>query len=33
MDDADFLNALRPAFGDFWSELTLTGKRYSYPLA
>jgi 2-octaprenyl-6-methoxyphenol hydroxylase len=32
MDDADFLNALRPAFGDFLGELTLTGKRYSYPL-
>lgn len=32
MNDADFLDALRPAFGDFLGELTLTGKRFSYPL-
>jgi 2-octaprenyl-6-methoxyphenol hydroxylase len=32
MDDADFLNAVRPAFGDFLGEIALTGKRYSYPL-
>ena len=32
MGDPDFLNALRPAFGDFLGEISLTGKRYSYPL-
>ena len=32
MDDPDFLNALRPVFGDFLGEISLTGKRYSYPL-
>ncbi len=32
MNDADFLDALRPAFGDFLGELSLTGKRFSYPL-
>ncbi|AGI70095.1 putative 2-octaprenyl-6-methoxyphenol hydroxylase [Octadecabacter antarcticus 307] len=32
MDDADFLDALRPAFGDFLGEISLTGKRFSYAL-
>lgn len=32
MNDADFLDALRPAFGDFLGEITLKGKRFSYPL-
>ena len=32
MDDDGFLDALRPAFGSFLGELTLTGKRFSYPL-
>ncbi len=31
-DDETFLSALRPAFGDFLGEITLTGKRHSYPL-
>lgn len=32
MNDADFLDALRPAFGDFLGELSLAGARFSYPL-
>ena len=32
MNDVDFLDALRPAFGDFLGEITLTGQRFSYPL-
>jgi 2-octaprenyl-6-methoxyphenol hydroxylase len=32
MDD-DYLDALRPAFGDFLGEITLAGARYSYPLS
>lgn len=32
MNDAAFLEALRPAFGDFLGEIHLTGKRFSYPL-
>jgi len=32
MDDADFLTALRPAFGSFLGEISLTGARFSYPL-
>lgn len=32
MDDSAFLDALRPAFGSFLGEITLTGKRFSYPL-
>lgn len=32
MNDADFLDALRPAFGDFLGDISLTGKRFSYPL-
>jgi 2-octaprenyl-6-methoxyphenol hydroxylase len=31
-DDETFLAALRPAFGDFLGQITLTGKRHSYPL-
>ncbi len=32
MDEAGFLGALRPAFGDFLGGLRLRGDRYSYPL-
>lgn len=32
LDDADFLAALRPAFGSFLGEISLTGARFSYPL-
>ena len=32
-DDADFLDALRPAFGSFLGELKFCGKRFSYPLS
>ena len=32
LDDAGFLEALRPRFGDFLGALTLAGERYSYPL-
>ncbi|WP_377509442.1 UbiH/UbiF/VisC/COQ6 family ubiquinone biosynthesis hydroxylase [Octadecabacter sp. R77987] len=32
MDDAGFLNALRPAFGSFLAEISLAGARFSYPL-
>ncbi len=32
LDDADFMQVLRPRFGDFLGEITLTGKRYTYPL-
>ena len=32
-DDAGFLDALRPAFGDFLGDIKLCGKRFSYPLA
>ncbi len=32
MDDTAFLDALRPAFGSFLGEISLTGKRFSYPL-
>lgn len=32
MNDADFLTALRPAFGSFLGEISLTGKRFTYPL-
>lgn len=31
--DAEFMDALRPAFGDFLGEITLTGQRHSYPLS
>ena len=32
MDDAGFIQALRPAFGDFLGDLSLAGVRFSYPL-
>jgi 2-octaprenyl-6-methoxyphenol hydroxylase len=32
MDDAAFLNALKPAFGSFLGSIHLTGARFSYPL-
>jgi len=32
LDDANFLDALRPAFGSFLGEIALCGKRYTYPL-
>ena len=32
MDDAAFLQALKPAFGSFLGEISLTGARFSYPL-
>ena len=31
-DDAGFLDALRPAFGSFLGEISLAGKRFTYPL-
>ena len=31
-DDETFLAALRPAFGDFLGEISLSGARFSYPL-
>ena len=33
MNDAVFLNALRPAFGSFLGDIAITGKRFSYPLS
>jgi 2-octaprenyl-6-methoxyphenol hydroxylase len=33
MDDAGYLEVLRPRFGDFLGEIRLAGKRWSYPLA
>lgn len=32
LDDDDFLDALRPAFGSFLGDIRLTGLRFSYPL-
>ena len=32
LDDADYLNALRPAFGDFLGDIKLAGTRFTYPL-
>jgi 2-octaprenyl-6-methoxyphenol hydroxylase len=32
LDDADFLTALHPRFGDFLGPITLAGARFSYPL-
>ena len=32
LDDAGFLDALRPAFGSFLGEIGLTGGRFTYPL-
>ena len=33
LDDAAYLDVLRPRFGDFLGEITLTGARYTYPLS
>lgn len=32
LDDADYLNALRPRFGDFLGDIKLAGTRFTYPL-
>jgi 2-octaprenyl-6-methoxyphenol hydroxylase len=32
MNDADFLEAIRPAFGSFLGQISLAGARFSYPL-
>lgn len=32
LDDDDFLEVLRPRFGDFLGQIALAGKRFSYPL-
>lgn len=32
LDDAGYLDALRPCFGDFLGEIALAGKRFAYPL-
>ncbi len=32
MNDADYLDALRPCFGDFLGEISLAGTRFTYPL-
>lgn len=32
LDDSEFLRVLRPRFGDFLGDISLTGKRYTYPL-
>ena len=32
LDDAGFLDALRPAFGSFLGQINLTGARFTYPL-
>ncbi|MFW8635910.1 FAD-dependent monooxygenase [Cribrihabitans pelagius] len=32
MDDVGYLAALRPRFGDFLGEISLAGKRFTYPL-
>lgn len=32
LNDADYLDALRPAFGDFLGEIALAGARFTYPL-
>lgn len=32
LDDADYIQALRPRFGDFLGEISLAGKRFTYPL-
>ncbi|WP_394178677.1 UbiH/UbiF/VisC/COQ6 family ubiquinone biosynthesis hydroxylase [Yoonia maritima] len=32
MNDEDFLDALRPAFGSFLGQISLTGARFTYPL-
>ncbi|MGP1355578.1 FAD-dependent monooxygenase [Roseicyclus sp.] len=33
MDDAAYLEALRPAFGDFLGDIALAGTRHAYPLS
>ncbi|GHC56922.1 FAD-dependent monooxygenase [Neogemmobacter tilapiae] len=33
LDDADYLTALRPRFGDFLGEVALAGVRFTYPLS
>jgi len=33
MDDAGYLAALRPRFGDFLGEIALAGARFTYPLS
>lgn len=33
LNDADYLAGLRPRFGDFLGEISLSGPRYSYPLS
>jgi len=32
LDDAGYLKALRPRFGDFLGDISLAGKRFTYPL-
>lgn len=32
LDDAEYLDVLRPRFGDFLGEISLAGKRFTYPL-
>lgn len=32
LNDNDFIDALRPAFGSFLGDISVTGKRFSYPL-
>jgi 2-octaprenyl-6-methoxyphenol hydroxylase len=33
LDDAGYLAVLRPRFGDFLGEISLAGKRFTYPLS
>ena len=33
LSDADYLNALRPRFGDFLGDISLAGDRFTYPLS
>jgi len=33
LDDAEYLDVLRPRFGDFLGEISLAGGRYTYPLS
>jgi 2-octaprenyl-6-methoxyphenol hydroxylase len=33
LSDADYLDVLRPRFGDFLGEISLAGARYTYPLS
>ncbi|MGJ8545745.1 MAG: FAD-dependent monooxygenase [Sulfitobacter sp.] len=33
LSTADYLDVLRPRFGDFLGEISLTGQRYTYPLS